>query len=69
MRFSPVFMGIFYGGLGMLFTFLAIQSANTSGDMWNFITILLMVLATVDFVYAVRFFILKRKIDKMKGKK
>lgn len=68
MRFSPTLMGFFYAGLGSIFTYLAIQSARTDGDMWSFWTILLMVLATVDFVYSIRFFLLKKKIDQLKKK-
>ena len=66
MKFSPTLMGIFYAGLGSIFTYLAIQSAGTDGEMWSFWTIMLMVLATIDFVYAIRFFLLTKKINQMK---
>ncbi|MFK3961857.1 YdiK family protein [Guptibacillus hwajinpoensis] len=68
MKLSPTVMGFFYLGLGSLFTYLAIQSASSNGEIWSFYTILLMVLATVDFVYAIRFFVLKRRITELKKK-
>ena len=68
MKLSPTIMGFFYLGLGSLFTYLAIQSASSEGEMWSFYTILLMVLATVDFVYAIRFFVLKKRITQLKKK-
>ncbi|WP_347552641.1 YdiK family protein [Pseudalkalibacillus hwajinpoensis] len=68
MKVSPILMGIMYLGLGSFFTYLAVQSAGTDGEMWSFWTILLMVLATIDFVYAIRFFILKKKITQLKKK-
>ncbi|MCA0993776.1 MULTISPECIES: YdiK family protein [Bacillales] len=68
MKLSPTIMGFFYLGLGSLFTYLAIQSASSNGEMWSFYTILLMVLATVDFVYAIRFFVLRKRITQLKKK-
>jgi phosphotransferase system glucose/maltose/N-acetylglucosamine-specific IIC component len=68
MKLSPTIMGFFYLGLGSLFTYLAIQSASSNGEMWSFYTILLMVLATVDFVYAIRFFVLRNRITQLKKK-
>ncbi|WP_165999283.1 YdiK family protein [Bacillus sp. Cs-700] len=68
MKISPTIMGFFYLGLGSLFTYLAIQSASSNGEMWSFYTILLMVLATVDFVYAIRFFVLRKRITQLKKK-
>ncbi|MYL66090.1 DUF4305 domain-containing protein [Bacillus hwajinpoensis] len=68
MKLSPTIMAFFYLGLGSLFTYLAIQSASSNGEMWSFYTILLMVLATVDFVYAIRFFVLRKRITQLKKK-
>lgn len=68
MRFSPTLMGFFYAGLGSIFTYLAVQSARSDADMWSFWTIVLMVLATVDFVYSIRFFLLRKKINQLKKK-
>lgn len=68
MKLSPTIMGFFYLGLGSLFTYLAIQSASSNGEMWSFYTIFLMVLATVDFVYAIRFFVLRKRITQLKKK-
>ncbi|MGA9287818.1 MAG: YdiK family protein [Anaerobacillus sp.] len=68
MRFSPILMGFFYAGIGSIFTYLAIQSAGSDGEMWGIWTIILMILATIDFVYSIRFFLLKKKINQLKKK-
>ncbi|ANB57063.1 hypothetical protein GFC29_3074 [Anoxybacillus sp. B7M1] len=47
MRISPLSTALFYFLMGALFTYLAIQSAR--GGIWNFSTVALMVLATLDF--------------------
>lgn len=53
MKTSPIFMGMIYGLMGVLFTFLAIESVTDT--IWNFTTVLLMVVATFDFSVAIRF--------------
>jgi hypothetical protein len=67
MRTSPTFMAILYLLLGGLFTYLAIQ--NGEEGMWNVTTIILMLLATFDFGVSYRFFMLRRKINKIKKNK
>ncbi|KXG08299.1 YdiK family protein [Anoxybacillus rupiensis] len=47
MRISPLSTALFYFLMGALFTYLATQSAHES--IWNFSTVALMVLATLDF--------------------
>lgn len=54
MKTSPFFMGVVYGIMGCLFTYLAIESIQDT--IWNFTTILLIVVATFDFSVAFRFF-------------
>lgn len=67
MRTSPLFMAFLYLGMGILFTFIAVQSAEES--IWNFITILLAFFATLDFVVSIRMFRLHSQIKKAKKKK
>jgi hypothetical protein len=54
MRTSPLNIAFFYFLMGTLFTYLAIESAHES--IWNFSTIVLMVMATLDFGVALRMF-------------
>ncbi|WP_338471505.1 YdiK family protein [Niallia sp. XMNu-256] len=48
MRQTPLFSGIIYVVLGIIFTLFAIQNVNTDGE-WGFFSILLVILATFDF--------------------
>jgi hypothetical protein len=64
MRTSPLNMGFFYFLMGSLFTYLAIENAH--GDIWKFSTIILMIVATLDFGVALRMFALHFKIKKLK---
>ncbi|MDL4841954.1 YdiK family protein [Aquibacillus rhizosphaerae] len=64
MRTSPLFMASLYFGMGVLFTYIAIQSVEDT--IWNFITILLAFFATLDFVVSMRLFKLHIKITKAK---
>ncbi|MBM7573614.1 YdiK family protein [Aquibacillus albus] len=64
MRTSPLFMASLYFGMGVLFTYIAIQSAEET--IWNFITILLAFFATLDFVVSIRLFNLHLKVRKSK---
>jgi hypothetical protein len=57
-------MAIMYLVFGIMFTYLA--SLHVEKTLWNFWTILFALIATYDFVTAVRFFNLNKKI---KGKK
>jgi hypothetical protein len=62
MRTSPISMGIFYLSMGILFTYLAV---NSSGEgLWSFPTILLMLIATFDLGVALRMFNLSLKKKK-----
>jgi hypothetical protein len=67
MRTNPISMGIFYLTMGLLFTYLAINSAENG--VFSFPTIVLMLIATFDIGVAIRMFTLSRKIKKMKDKK
>ncbi|MCH1627452.1 YdiK family protein [Fredinandcohnia quinoae] len=65
-RTSPFFMGIIYSMMGILFTYIAINSAKET--IWNFSTILIILVATFDFGVAIRMFALHGKIKKMTKK-
>ncbi|TFJ91525.1 YdiK family protein [Lentibacillus salicampi] len=64
MKISPKVMGGVYFLLGILFTYVAIRSADET--IWNFITILLAFFATLDFGVSIRMFIIHFKIKKQK---
>lgn len=65
MRTSPYTMALIYVAMGALFTYLAIQSAEET--IWNFSTVLLMIIATFDFSTAIRFILYKKIMDKRKS--
>ncbi|GAB4074110.1 hypothetical protein GCM10028778_16130 [Barrientosiimonas marina] len=67
MKISPKAMGVVYCLLGVLFTYIAIQSADET--MWNVFTILLAFFATLDFGIGIRMFIINHKIKQQKKKK
>lgn len=67
MRTNPISLGIFYLTMGLLFTYLAINSAENG--IFSFPTIVLMLIATFDIGVAIRMFWLSRKIKKMHAKK
>ncbi|SER94489.1 YdiK family protein [Salisediminibacterium halotolerans] len=52
---SPRFMGLMYFTLGTVFLFLAIQWAGTETG-WDFMTVLLMIFAALDYFIAFRYF-------------
>jgi len=62
-RTSPFIMGLIYFVMGVLFTVLAIGSVEET--IWNFSTVLLMLVATFDFGVSIRLFLLNNKIKKM----
>lgn len=66
MKTSPFFMGIIYLTMGILFTFLAIETAQET--VWNFLTLLLIAVATFDYTTAFRFFWFSNQIKKAKQK-
>ncbi|WP_017754992.1 YdiK family protein [Calidifontibacillus oryziterrae] len=61
MRPTPYTLGFIYAAMGIMFTFLAIETAQKS--IWNVSTILLMLIATFDFSTAIRFFTYKRRLQ------
>lgn len=67
MRTNPITMGIFYLTMGLLFTYLAINSA--AKGLFTFPTILLMLIATFDLGVAIRMFSLSAKVKKKSEKK
>ncbi|MBM7588230.1 hypothetical protein JOC86_004827 [Bacillus pakistanensis] len=62
MRRSPLFSGLIYMILGVLFTYFAIQNVNNQG--WGFFSYLLVLLATLDFGSGLRMVNLHFKIKK-----
>jgi hypothetical protein len=67
MRGSPLFMAALYFVLGSIFTYLAITSVEET--IWNFYTILLMIMATFDFGLSLRLIFVNFRIKRMKGPK
>ena len=67
MRTPPLVMGLLYTFMGILFTYLAIGSAEKG--IWDFTTLVLMIVATFDFGVAIRVFILHYKIKKIQKQK
>lgn len=67
MRTSPLFMAFLYFLMGVVFTYIAIQSADE--NIWNFTTIILSIVATFDFAVAVRLMSLYFKIKNSKKDK
>ncbi|MDC2867821.1 YdiK family protein [Bacillus sp. BP-3] len=65
MRNSPFVMATLYFLLGCIFTYLAITSVEDT--IWNFYTILLAIMATVDFNLAIRLLFSKPKKDSQKN--
>ncbi|MEQ6378232.1 YdiK family protein, partial [Bacillaceae bacterium S4-13-58] len=64
MKTSPLVMASIYFFMGVLFTFIAIES--TAEDVWNFTTIILVIVATFDFGVCLRLVLLHFKIKKIK---
>ncbi|MCA1066587.1 MULTISPECIES: YdiK family protein [Rossellomorea] len=62
MRRSPLFSGVIYLLLGVLFTYFAVQ--NVQDDGWGFFTYMLVFLATLDFGSGLRMVMLHFKIKK-----
>ncbi|MBM7606648.1 hypothetical protein JOC75_004701 [Metabacillus crassostreae] len=67
MRANPISMGIFYLIMGILFTYLAINSA--AEGLFTFPTILLMLIATFDIGVAIRMFSLSKKLKRKSNDK
>lgn len=66
MKTSPKAMFIIYFVMGTLFTYMAIQSTGES--IWNFSTIILAIIATLDFGVGFRMLTIHLKL-KQKDKK
>jgi hypothetical protein len=66
MRQSPLFSGIVYFLLGILFTYFAIQDVQASG--WGFFVYLLVILAAFDFGSGIKMitfhFLYKNRVNK-----
>lgn len=62
MRRSPLFSGIIYLMLGVLFTYFAVQNVQESG--WGIFSILLVILATFDFGSGVKMILVSFLINK-----
>lgn len=67
MKMNPISMGVFYLVMGILFTYLAINSAEK--DAFSFPTIILMLIATFDIGVGIRMFIFASKLKKKDQKK
>ncbi|TCT18944.1 uncharacterized protein DUF4305 [Melghiribacillus thermohalophilus] len=52
MKASPLLMSALYFFIGILFTYLAIQSVEET--IWNWTTVILSIVATFDFAIAIR---------------
>ncbi|MBN8194461.1 YdiK family protein [Bacillus sp. NTK074B] len=69
MRRSPLFSGVIYLLLGVLFTYFAVQNVQND-EGWGFFTYMLIFLATLDFGSGLRMVMLHFKIKKqVKNKK
>ncbi|WP_078382374.1 YdiK family protein [Sutcliffiella halmapala] len=64
MKITPINMVFFYSLMGFLFMYLAILSVKES--IWEWHTMLLMLIATFDFGVAIRAYSLHKKIKSMK---
>ncbi|OEH91728.1 YdiK family protein [Bacillus solimangrovi] len=67
MRVTPLKMASFYIIMGILFTVLAIESVNET--VWNFSTVILMLVATYDYGVAIRFYFLNKRIKNKHNEK
>lgn len=63
MRRSPLFSGVIYLLLGVLFTYFAVQNVQND-EGWGFFTYMLIFLATLDFGSGLRMIMLHFKVKK-----
>lgn len=68
MRQTPLYSGIIYIILGLLFTIFAIQNVQQSGE-WGFFTYLLILLATFDLGSGIRMIIFHFKLKTIQKNK
>ncbi|GGB41318.1 DUF4305 domain-containing protein [Virgibacillus dakarensis] len=66
MRTSPKIMAVIYFLMGLLFTYIATQTVTDT--IWNFSTIVLAVIATLDFGVSLRLLLIDFRL-KHKNKK
>lgn len=57
---TPFSMGIMYTFMGIMFTYLAVQSVGQT--LFTFSTIVLMLVASFDFMVALKMYVLNAKI-------
>ncbi|MGG4546386.1 YdiK family protein [Rossellomorea marisflavi] len=67
MRRSPLFSGVIYILLGVLFTYFAIHTVRDTG--WGFFTYMLIFLATLDFGSGMRMVLLHFRIKQQLNQK
>ena len=67
MRITARTMALIYFAMGILFIYAAVKSADET--VWNFITVLLALIATLDFGAGIRYMRLHYKVKKIKNKK
>ncbi|MFD1038955.1 YdiK family protein [Virgibacillus byunsanensis] len=67
MKTTPKGMAIVYFLLGILFTYIAVQSAEET--IWNFTTIIFALFATLDFGVGLRMFTIHIRLKKNNNKK
>ncbi|MGG0717590.1 YdiK family protein [Robertmurraya massiliosenegalensis] len=65
---TPLFSGIIYILLGVLFTYFAIQDIQRN-DEWGFFTYLLVILATFDFGSGIRMILFHFKVKAIQKEK
>ncbi|PLR98658.1 YdiK family protein [Bacillus sp. T33-2] len=66
MRQSPLFSGIVYILIGILFTYFAVQNVNEDG--WDFFSYLLVILATFDLGAGIRMIMFYFKLKNLQKK-
>ncbi|MFS0638819.1 YdiK family protein [Mesobacillus foraminis] len=66
MRQTPLFSGIIYIVLGLLFTYFAVQNVNEDG--WGFFSYLLVLLATFDLGSGIRMVLFHFKLKDFQKK-
>lgn len=68
MRQSPLFSGLLYIILGLLFTYFAVQDVQQNGE-WGFFTYLLVLLATFDLGSGIRMVLFHYKLKSIQKDK
>lgn len=54
--------------LGIVFVYLAVNSANEAGTIWNAASIIFILIASMEFLYAIRILLLVNRIKKINKK-